>query len=188
MDLLDKHKKDTWHALSVVIFHIELSWILMYKYMPSCKSHSPIRLNRKYLGLGVYFNTDFELWVRELALTTICISAISRHSIGHFSFFLQGLNDLPPDSHSSDSVNVLKLNAKHFSELFPTWYYRHSYICYSFLVLPPGTWRTDDKSGLDCIWLCMGLQWIRQKGTRSSPCFLKHPGKGQTQETLSALI
>lgn len=91
----------------------------MYKYIPSCQSHSPVRLNRKYVGLGVSFNSDFELRVRALALSTICISVISRHSIGHFSFFLQGLNDLPPDSHSSDSLNVLKLNAKHFSELFP---------------------------------------------------------------------
>jgi len=30
VNLLDMHrKKDTWYALSVVIFHIELSWILM---------------------------------------------------------------------------------------------------------------------------------------------------------------
>lgn len=160
----------------------------MYKYTPPCMLYSLIRLNRKYLGLGVSFNIDFELWVRELALRTICTSAISRHSIGHYSFFLQGLNDLLPDSHSNDSLNVLKLNAKHFSELFPTWYYTHGYICYSFLILPPGTWRTDDKSGLDCIWLCMDLQWIRQKGTRCSSCFPEHPGKGQTQETISALF
>lgn len=174
--------------MSVAIFHTELSWIPMCKYTSSCKLDSPIRLNRKHLGLEVSSDIDFELWVRELALSTIGMSAISRQSTGHFSFFLQGLNDLPPDSHSGDSFNGLEFNAKHFSELFPTWYYTHHYICYSLLVLPPDTWRTDDKCGLDFIWLCMGFQWIRQKNTRSSSCFIEHPGKGQAQETISALI
>lgn len=81
--------------------------------------------------------------------------------------------------------NILKLNARHFSELFSTWYYTHGYACYSFLVLPPGTWRTDHKSGISCIWLCAGLQWIRQSVQGAFPASLNIQQGADTRDNLN---